>query len=113
MSLKHPRKIMPLIAILACAGCDALDPALRDDVWRPTGANAGNIAAMVADPADLAKGRGSTVSDTKASSIAVEHIWEGQPQPLRYGGSSGSSGSGSSGSGSSSGGGAPFGAPGT
>lgn len=91
-----------LIGLLALSACGNRDPYLRDDVWKPDGANAGNLAAMVADPNDLIVGRHSLRGDTKASSGAIQHIWTGQPQPLSAGGSSGGGGSGSSGSSSSS-----------
>ena len=39
------------------SGCSSRDPYARDDVWYPTGAPAANIAAQVANPADLAGGR--------------------------------------------------------
>jgi type IV pilus biogenesis protein CpaD/CtpE len=39
------------------AGCAATDPLLNPSLWHPTGLNEANIAAEVADPADLANGR--------------------------------------------------------
>lgn len=88
--------------LLALAGCDSRDPYLRTDVWQPTGANAGNIAAMVADPHDLISGRGTDVQNAGEPALAVSHVWLDTPKPLL--GSSGAAGA-SSQSGSGSGGG--------
>jgi type IV pilus biogenesis protein CpaD/CtpE len=92
-------------SLLLLTACAQRDPFLRDDVWKPTGANAGNLAAMVANPNDLVVGRHTSRSDTKASTIAIQHIWDGTPQSLSGSSSGGSSSSsGSSGSGGGSGG---------
>jgi len=94
--------------LLALGGCEDRDPYRRTDVWKPTGANAANIAAMVADPRDLLQGRGATRSDIRSPELAVERVWTDQAKPF-IGGSAGSSGGGggggsSSGSGGGSGG---------
>lgn len=96
--------VIGTVAIGALSGCESRDPYLRTDVWRPTGANAANIAAMVADPHDMISGRGVVRKDTKAPELAVEHIWSDQPKPLLGGGGGGGSSSGGSGGGGSSGG---------
>jgi len=102
-------------AVLVVAACQQMDPYTRSDMWQPTGANAGNIAAMVANPYDLIHGRGVDKVDSKASNIAVNHIWSDTPKVLldpgggsgsgSGGSSGGSGGSGSGSSGGSSGGG--------
>jgi len=79
------------------AGCEDRDSYRRTDVWYPSGVNAGNIAAMVANPADLIHGRGVQRSDGKEAVTAVEHIWQDKPKPLldpigAQGGSAGGSG---------------------
>jgi type IV pilus biogenesis protein CpaD/CtpE len=100
-----PRMGLAVGSLLLLTACAERDPFLRNDVWKPTGSNAGNLAAMVANPNDLVVGRHSSRSDTKASTIAIQHIWDGSPQSLSGGSSSGgSSSSGSSGSGGGSGG---------
>jgi type IV pilus biogenesis protein CpaD/CtpE len=101
-------------SLVFLAGCDSRDPYLRTDVWQPTGANAGNIAAMVADPHDLISGHGVAVQNSNESALAVSHVWLDQPKPLA-GSASGGSGSGSqSGSGASGGGsGGASGSPGS
>lgn len=104
------RNLLPWLTLLAClvsfSGCDSRDPYLRTDVWQPTGANAANLAAMVANPQDLIRGRGVTATDSKAPELAVENIWNDKPKQLpdMTGTSSGSSGSGSGSGGSGSGG---------
>ena len=100
-----------LAAVLVVAACQQIDPYTRTDMWQPTGANAGNIAAMVANPYDLIRGRGAAKEDSKASNVAISHVWSDTPKGLldpgggSGGGSSGSSGgAGGGGSGSSGGG---------
>lgn len=91
--------------LLGLAACQEMDPYTRPDTWAPTGANAGNIAVMVANPSDLLRGRGVTSVDSKASNVAIGHMWTDTPkQLLDPGGASGtSSTSGTGSSGSSSG----------
>ena len=92
-----------IASLVALAGCDSRDPYLRTDVWQPTGANAGNIAAMVANPHDLISGRGVAVQNSNESALAVSHVWLDQPKSLATGaggGSSSPSGGGATGSGS-------------
>jgi hypothetical protein len=93
----HIRAVLAGVVCLAVlAGCSSRDPYKRDDVWYPTGANAANLAAQVADPADLAGGR----SDTRQSSIApiksVNRILTDSPKAL---GGSPAGGSGTTGAG--------------
>lgn len=113
------RVAIPLIAALALlAGCANRDPYERLDVWRPTGANSANLAAMVANPHDLIRGHGTDRQLTKAQELAVDRVWQDQPKGL--GGTAatssssggGSGGSGGSGGGSSSGSGGGTGAGG-
>lgn len=109
-----------IASLIALAGCDERDPYLRTDVWKPTGANAGNIAAMVADPHDLISGRGTAVQNSNESAAAVSHVWLDQPKPLLLGAGgnaggaqSGSGGTGGGGTGSGAGGGGSGGSSGT
>ena len=53
-----PRPLFGMALLLACAGCNAIDPLYRDGLWHPTGANAANLAAMVDVPSDLVRGGG-------------------------------------------------------
>ena len=74
------------LAIVGClvgmTGCSSRDPYQRDDVWYPTGANAANLAAQVADPADLAGGRGDPTQRSAAQIKAVTRITTDTPKPL-------------------------------
>jgi hypothetical protein len=93
----RPLPIVLVTGLLGLAGCQSPDPYLRTDVWNPTGANAGNIAAMVANPQDLIRGHGTPIVDAHEPALAVGHVWNDQPKPLGF--TSGGSGGGSSGSG--------------
>ena len=77
-------------------GCEDRDPYHRTDVWYPSGVNAGNIAAMVVNPADLISGHGVQRSDGQEAVTAVNHVWQDKPKPLpaMTGAGGGSSGSG-------------------
>ena len=84
-----------LTVVTAVGGCVSRDPYNRTDVWRPTGANSANLAAMVADPRDLLRGHGTTRQSTKASAVAAERLWVDQPKslPTASGGGGGGGGS--------------------
>ncbi len=104
----HPRKgawlgcaFSAAILLGLLGGCEDRDPYHRTDVWYPSGVNAGNIAAMVVNPADLIRGHGVQRSDGQEAVAAVNHVWQDKPKPLPAvtgaGGESSGSGSGSSG----------------
>lgn len=76
------KTLIGLCLIIALGGCMDRDPYRRTDVWRPTGANAANIAAQVADPKDLIAGRGSPRANSSAQIIAVDRIQADRPKPL-------------------------------
>ena len=64
MSRSMTLRFAAVASLVVLAGCDSrMIPYLRTDVWQPTGANAGNIAAMVADPHDLISGRGVAMTE--------------------------------------------------
>jgi type IV pilus biogenesis protein CpaD/CtpE len=71
---------MPITAktvlALGCllAGCAELDPYQRPGVWRPLGANAANLRAMVSDPRDLEYGRASGPSPGDIGAAAVARL---------------------------------------
>ncbi|MDA8051439.1 MAG: hypothetical protein M0002_15800 [Rhodospirillales bacterium] len=51
------RLLPALTLLLAASGCTmAGDPMMRAGTWHPTGVNAANLAAMVANPHDLVQG---------------------------------------------------------
>jgi len=81
MPLRGKAWLLP-IALLALAGCGSRDPYRRTDVWQPTGSNAANLAAMVANPNDLRQGRGVTRIGTIEPAAAVNRLWTDNPRPL-------------------------------
>jgi uncharacterized membrane protein YgcG len=86
-----------VLSLLTLTGCDQIDPLTRPYGWQPSQANARNIAAMAANPADLIQGRSSKARRSNLDTDAIDHIWSGKPMPLLSGGG-GSGGGGSSGS---------------
>ena len=99
--------------VLCLAACQDMDPYTRSDTWQPTGANQGNLAAMVANPNDLIRGRGVTTVDTKDTTLAIDRVWTDQPKALLDPGGGGSSGGGGGGGSGGSGGGGSGGAGGS
>jgi type IV pilus biogenesis protein CpaD/CtpE len=69
--------VMPVLA-----GCDAIDSDRRADDWHPTGANAGNLAAMVVRPSDLISGRSAGGADARTLVDAVERVRTDHPKAL-------------------------------
>ena len=72
------RLSLPLLAVaaLGLAGCSVLDPLEKDGAWKPTGANASNLRAMVAVPSDLVVGRAARDSDGNQAARAVARFRE-------------------------------------
>jgi type IV pilus biogenesis protein CpaD/CtpE len=71
-----------LVPVLLLAGCTTFDPYQRKDVWYPAGTNAGNIAAMAANPHDLIVGRGESEADAHQAAGAIDRVWMDRPKPL-------------------------------
>ena len=72
-----------IVLSLACSGCTAgPDPYDRPGMWRPQGANAGNIAAMVERPSDLVRGRGERSTERFTGQDAVLRYWQDRARPL-------------------------------
>jgi hypothetical protein len=86
----HRLGIASLALALGCAGCAATDPYQRAGMWQPMGAVQGNLAAMVADPADLAAGHGDGEAAHYQTTTAVNRLWLDQTKPLLSAQSSGS-----------------------
>jgi type IV pilus biogenesis protein CpaD/CtpE len=101
------RTTVLLAGVLLLTGCADRDPYRRTDVWQPTGANAANLAAMVANPYDLIRGHGSDRQLAKAPDLAIERIWVGKPVtlggPTSGGAAAGGSSAGAGGAGTSGG----------
>ena len=58
-----PRLTALLALLLVLAGCNQIDPYTREGNWRPNDANAANLRAMIAVPADLATARSDGPGD--------------------------------------------------
>ena len=75
---------VPCLLLIAAglSACVETDPYTRNYSWQPTGANASNIAAQVANKNDLIRGRGATTSDPIESVTPVFRLYEGKTTPL-------------------------------
>ena len=71
-----------MLAVLALAACEQTDPYVRAGDWRPLGANAANLRAMVANPADLYAGRAAAVSSGDLAAAAVARLRADAVKPL-------------------------------
>ncbi len=59
----------------ALAGCGPdYDPLTREGLWHPNHANRSNLTLMVANPADLVRGTGTTTSDGQLAAAAVDRL---------------------------------------
>ena len=74
-------RLSAVLGLLLLSGCAATDPFHRPGAWRPEGVNQANIAAMVARPADLLRGRDAGGTDSPLATAAVTRLWEGAPSP--------------------------------
>jgi len=83
-----------LLGILALAGCSQTDPYERAGVWRPSDVNSANIAAQVANPADLVRGREDNRGSVRVPTAAVDRLWAGTPTQRPQGGQGGRQGGG-------------------
>jgi len=90
-----------LFLMVMLSGCAESDPYRADGLWQPTGANAGNLAAMVANKRDLVVGRGHRTPRGSLESDAVERLWQGRTYPLGAGGTGASAPGGTQGRGGS------------
>jgi hypothetical protein len=77
---------MSVMLVVCAAGCtNYVGPYDRTDVWHPTGSNAGNLAAMAVRPTDLIRGKNGQQGDARQAATAIDHVWQGHPQPLGAG----------------------------
>ena len=72
---------LALPALLAACGPET-DPYARTGTWQPTGVNATNLAAMVAQPSDLLRGRSARGNVAVQATVPVTRLWNGTPVPL-------------------------------
>jgi len=75
-------RISLALLVVSVAGCASSDPYRRTDVWSPTGSNAGNIAAMVAEPNDLLHGRSDNTGDSQQAAAAIDRVRQDRTKPL-------------------------------
>lgn len=92
---------LSLVALLAVGGCTMVkDPMQRSGTWHATGANADNLAVMVANPEDLAHGRAAGDVPGAIAVLPVQALQQDKVKKLPAdelslgGGSGGSSGAG-------------------
>jgi len=74
--------LLLLSMVLALPGCNRTDPYLRDGAWQPNGANAANLRAMVAVPADLATATPAGPADGGLAAAALDRLRNGRVTPL-------------------------------
>jgi type IV pilus biogenesis protein CpaD/CtpE len=74
--------LIPLAIVALLSACAATDPLLNPNDWRPNGANEANIAAQVANPADLKRGRGASGTDGEQAAVAVQRLRAGKVKAL-------------------------------
>ncbi len=70
--------------VLLVAGC-SIDPYERTGLWRPRGSNDGNLAAQVADPNDLVRGKETASSDGVLAAAAIDRLHRGKVKELATG----------------------------
>lgn len=63
--------------------CTATDPLYATGRWNPTNVNAANLAAQVADPSDLQRGRHVTGSDALLAAAAVARLRQDRVKKLQ------------------------------
>lgn len=72
---------LPLI--LAASGCTMTgNPMMRTGTWHPTGANAANLAAMVANPHDLIEGESASGTVGPEAALPVARLRKDNVKPL-------------------------------
>jgi hypothetical protein len=77
--MKRSLLALPLFLLAACGSGD---PYRRADTWAPSGVNAENLAAMIADPRNLVLGQRGGRPDAQQAVGAVDRIWQDRPKPL-------------------------------
>jgi hypothetical protein len=79
-----PRGFVPaLLAVLLVAGCGAaVDPTQREGTWRPSGANAANLRAMIAEPSHLRQGVSDPTGRGRQATNAIERLEDDELKPL-------------------------------
>jgi len=79
--------LLSLAGLFGLAGCNATDPLTRTDLWHPMDTNAMNIAAQVAMPSDLVRGRQAAESaDGQEAAAAIRRLRQDRVKPLQASG---------------------------
>jgi type IV pilus biogenesis protein CpaD/CtpE len=81
-----------MAASLLLSGCEATDPYKREGMWRPEGVVNANLAAQLANPGDLVRGRGDASPVQRQATNAVTRLWTASaalPGPAAGGGEPG------------------------
>ena len=74
---------LPLLLLLGSSGCSMVtNPMLREGTWHPRGANAANLAAMVANPNDLVSGEAAEGAPGAVAVAPVEALKADKVKPL-------------------------------
>jgi hypothetical protein len=71
-----------VLLLLVLAGCDRIDPYLRDGVWRPSGVNDDNLRAMVALPSDLIMATPPAPANGALGAAALRRLLQDRVRPL-------------------------------
>ncbi|MFW7266939.1 hypothetical protein ACMAUO_03090 [Gluconacetobacter sp. Hr-1-5] len=80
--MRHVRSGVLCCLLGLLVGCSSLEPYRKPYAWHPAGANQANLAAMVADPHDLARGQSGQETDAQAPVLAIERVREDKPKRL-------------------------------
>lgn len=77
------RPVPALVGLLLLAGCGATsDPTQREGTWRPSGANAANLRAMIAEPSHLQQGVSDPTGRGRHATNAIERLEDDDLKPL-------------------------------
>jgi len=76
-------RVAALLALLLVSGCGAAgDPREREGTWRPTGVNAANLRAMIAEPSHLQRGASDPTGRGRQATNAIERLEDDDLKPL-------------------------------
>ena len=99
----RPARLSLVLLVFPMTGCSVFDPDVRPGALKIDDVPTVNAASMIANPYDMRRGHGSTVTDGQIAAMAVDRARTDSVKPLLQ--SSGGASSSSSGNGSSGGGG--------
>ena len=76
------RVLLLLLLLPAACSNPQVDPFTRSGMWLPQGTNERNIAAMLAEPTDMVRGRGAAGADSPRAIAAVTRLLDGKEKAL-------------------------------